>query len=75
MAALLIQMYTRKLKELLSPRGPVISTLRVIVLLRVGERVRFPCDPCRCMSLSCVVKISCGYPVYADVLCYFDEDL
>ena len=74
MAALLIQMYTRKLKELLSPRGPVISTLRVIVLLRVGERVRFPCDPCRCMSLSCVVKFPVAI-LYGVVICNFNEDL
>ena len=55
----------------LDPHGPVVSTLRPISLLRVGEQVLFRWDPGRCMSFSCVVKISCDYPAYSDVLCYF----
>ena len=45
-------------------------SLPVAILLKgVRKAGWFP------VSYSCVVKISCDYPVYGDVLCSFDEDL
>ena len=46
----------RKKKKKRGLRGPVVCTLWLISLLGVGERLRFPWSPGRCMFFSCVVK-------------------
>ena len=50
--------------ELEGPRGPVVSTLRLISLLRVGEWIKFPWSSGRCTSLSCCknfLSLSCTW--------------
>ena len=45
-----------------------IASTRIFLLPTVKQWLQFLCSPGCCMSLSCVVKVSCDYPVWGHSL-------